>query len=49
MNDVLALLFMILLVVGLSTKSARVTTKPVEGAEIEDLSCSASESKDCLD
>jgi len=48
MNDVLALLFMLLLVVGLSTKSAQVTTKPVDSLEI-DSSCGSVEGKDGLD
>ncbi|NLU05278.1 MAG: hypothetical protein GXW86_01220 [Firmicutes bacterium] len=49
MNDVLALLFMLLLVVGLSTKSAQVTTKPVGSLEIDSSCCGSVEGKDGLD
>ncbi|HHT85881.1 MAG: hypothetical protein ACOX34_05015 [Bacillota bacterium] len=49
MNDVLALLFMIVLVLGLSTKSAQVTTKPAEDADPEDLCCCIPKSEDYHD
>ncbi|MGI6621204.1 MAG: hypothetical protein ACOX35_07195 [Bacillota bacterium] len=48
MNDVLALLFMIILAAGLSTKSALATDEPDKDAD-KDLCCRMPESQDCAD
>jgi len=46
LNDILALLFMLILVVGLSSTQARVESKNAKGAETEEVPCCSGESEE---